>query len=302
MEGIPSGGAFAPTYVTKKSDSVTSGTYFESGDILVAKITPSFENGKQALTRDLGEPFGYATTEVIPIRPKAAGHDPRVLFYYLLHPDIRSFVAERMEGSTGRQRVPEGVLLELPLPCFTDSEQTAIGDALDHVQRALQLEDALSNASLSLKRAAMRALFTRGLRGEAQQETEFGVAPENWSSVLLSECATVQTGVTKGRNLSGDETIDIPYLRVANVQDGHLDLSEMKSIPIRTSEIDRYRLLPGDVVLTEGGDFDKLGRGFIWRGEIELCTHQNHVFAVRLRSDPLQAFAGQSVRSRLSIF
>ncbi|RYG94692.1 MAG: restriction endonuclease subunit S, partial [Alphaproteobacteria bacterium] len=73
----------------------------------------------------------------------------------------------------------------------------------------------------------------------------------------------------------------VPYLRVANVQDGHLDLSEMKEIQIRRTEIERYRLQPGDVVLTEGGDFDKLGRGFIWRGELELCVHQNHVFAVR---------------------
>jgi type I restriction enzyme S subunit len=55
----------------------------------------------------------------------------------------------------------------------------------------------------------------------------------------------------------------------------------MKEIRIRRSEIERYRLLSGDVVLTEGGDFDKLGRGFIWRGEIDLCVHQNHIFAVR---------------------
>jgi hypothetical protein len=61
----------------------------------------------------------------------------------------------------------------------------------------------------------------------------------------------------------------------------------MKSISIRPSEINRYRLHIGDVVLTEGGDFDKLGRGFIWRGELELCVHQNHVFAVRPHRDHL---------------
>ena len=75
--------------------------------------------------------------------------------------------------------------------------------------------------------------------------------------------------------------VQVPYLRVANVQDGRLDLSEMKEISIRRSEVERYRLQTGDVVLTEGGDFDKLGRGFMWRGELELCVHQNHVFAVR---------------------
>jgi type I restriction enzyme, S subunit len=133
----------------------------------------------------------------------------------------------------------------------------------------------------NLKRAAMRELFTRGLRGEAQIETEFGLAPETWEPIALDECAAVQTGVAKGRKFSDAEMVDVPYLRVANVQDGHLDLSEMKEIHIRRSEVERYRLQPGDVVLTEGGDFDKLGRGFIWRGELDLCVHQNHVFAVR---------------------
>jgi type I restriction enzyme S subunit len=127
----------------------------------------------------------------------------------------------------------------------------------------------------------MRTLFTRGLRGDAQKETEFGLVPESWDECPLDNCAAVQTGATKGRRFADAETVEVPYLRVANVQDGHLDLTEMKEIRIRRSEIERYRLLSGDVVLTEGGDFDKLGRGFIWRGEIDLCVHQNHIFAVR---------------------
>ena len=73
----------------------------------------------------------------------------------------------------------------------------------------------------------------------------------------------------------------MPYLRVANVQDGHLDLTELKSIRIRETDKKRFLLQKGDVVLTEGGDFDKLGRGFIWDGQVKECLHQNHVFAVR---------------------
>src|SRR5207237_8129017 len=81
--------------------------------------------------------------------------------------------------------------------------------------------------------------------------------------------------------LGDAQLVGFPYLRGANIQDGHLDLTEMKTIPIRRSEIERYRLHDEDVVLTEGGDFDKLGRGFIWRGQIDLCVHQNHIFSVR---------------------
>ena len=73
----------------------------------------------------------------------------------------------------------------------------------------------------------------------------------------------------------------LPYLRVANVQDGHVDLSVIKEITLKPAEVDRYSLRKGDVLFTEGGDFDKLGRGTVWNGEIEPCLHQNHVFAVR---------------------
>ena len=73
----------------------------------------------------------------------------------------------------------------------------------------------------------------------------------------------------------------MPYLRVANVQDGHFDLTEIKEIAVPKDSVERFKVRPGDVLLTEGGDFDKLGRGSVWRGEIENCVHQNHIFVVR---------------------
>jgi type I restriction enzyme, S subunit len=68
---------------------------------------------------------------------------------------------------------------------------------------------------------------------------------------------------------------------VANVQDGHLDLSEVTTVLVPVSEANSCLLQSGDVLMNEGGDADKLGRGCIWRGEISPCLHQNHVFAVR---------------------
>jgi type I restriction enzyme S subunit len=111
--------------------------------------------------------------------------------------------------------------------------------------------------------------------------------PNGWTIRSLEELADVRTGVAKGKKDLKDP-VTLPYLRVANVQDGFLDLSEMKNIQISRAEVERYRLQPNDVVLTEGGDLDKLGRGYIWRGQIDPCLHQNHVFAVRIRGDWLR--------------
>ena len=108
-----------------------------------------------------------------------------------------------------------------------------------------------------------------------------GDIPLHWDVTRLKFVADVRTGVAKGRDLAGQPTITVPYVRVANVQDGYLDLKDVADIEISPVELDRYRLEPGDVLMNEGGDNDKLGRGHIWRGEISPCIHQNHVFAVR---------------------
>lgn len=118
-------------------------------------------------------------------------------------------------------------------------------------------------------------------------ETVVAKRPTHWVEKALDQCATIQTGVSKGRKTNEEELVSVPYLRVANVQDGYLDLSEIKEIQVRPQEVARYALQPGDVLLTEGGDFDKLGRGFVWNGELPECIHQNHVFAVRVDQSQL---------------
>lgn len=112
--------------------------------------------------------------------------------------------------------------------------------------------------------------------------------PEGWKRVPLHKIADVRTGLAKGRQGLKD-VLELPYLRVANVQDGHIDLREVKTIQVGRADIDRYALLAGDVLMTEGGDFDKLGRGAVWCGEIAPCLHQNHVFAVRPNADYLDS-------------
>ena len=105
--------------------------------------------------------------------------------------------------------------------------------------------------------------------------------PSHWRLERLKSISEIRSGVAKGRNLSGKKTIELPYLRVANVQENRLELDDISMIEIQLSEESRYSLKPGDVLMTEGGDNDKLGRGAVWKGQIPRCLHQNHIFAVR---------------------
>lgn len=107
-------------------------------------------------------------------------------------------------------------------------------------------------------------------------------APAAWPIMRLAQIAQVQTGVAKNGERKLKRPVELPYLRVANVQDGHVDLRDIKTIEVEAADVSRYRIEAGDVLMTEGGDFDKLGRGTVWNGEISPCLHQNHVFAVRV--------------------
>lgn len=111
---------------------------------------------------------------------------------------------------------------------------------------------------------------------------ELPACPKHWTvQVSLKRLAEVQTGLTLGKSVDPAEAVDVPYLRVANVQTSGVNLDEVKTVAVHQSELSRYLLRDGDVLMTEGGDIDKLGRGCVWSGEISPCIHQNHVFAVR---------------------
>jgi type I restriction enzyme S subunit len=108
----------------------------------------------------------------------------------------------------------------------------------------------------------------------------------------------IQTGLTLGKIYEGP-LIERPYLRVANVQDGHLNLEEVTTIDVPEEVARRVELRPGDVLMTEGGDLDKLGRGTIWNGDIPDCLHQNHIFAIRCyKHKLLSAFLAYLTASR----
>lgn len=163
MEAVPAGGSARIQYEFREPGAISSGTYFERGDILLARITPSFENGKQGRADDLPKEFGVGSTELTPLQPIASA-DPWYLFYYLLHPEVREFLAGKMEGSTARQRVPEQALLDLPVPTPPPEEQAAIAAALQLVQRARELEERKYVVLGELLGSSLNDLMTGRLR------------------------------------------------------------------------------------------------------------------------------------------
>jgi type I restriction enzyme, S subunit len=105
--------------------------------------------------------------------------------------------------------------------------------------------------------------------------------PKSWTWASLGMVADVGTGIFVSQNRKVENPVSLPYLRVANVLRGSLDLSDVKSMKVEKQRAADYLLHVGDVLFTEGGDRDKLGRGWVWEGKIDMCVHQNHVFRAR---------------------
>jgi type I restriction enzyme, S subunit len=266
-------GAFTLSGHGTPSDVQSSKNRFRKGDILYGKLRPYLDKAV------LAEFDGICSTDILVFRPRPGVCGAYVLS--LLH--SAPFLNHAISTTHGlnHPRTSWSAIAAFEWNAFPEGQQEKIAAVLWKIQRAIEVEEKLIATTRELKHAAMRQLFTRGLRGQPLKQTDYGELPTSWPTPLLRECCAVQTGATKGRKIAADEAIEVPYLRVANVQDGRLDLREMKRITIRKGELDGYLLRDGDIVVTEGGDFDKLGRGFIWRSEVANCVHQNHIFAVR---------------------
>jgi type I restriction enzyme, S subunit len=167
-----------------RAHDVQSAKYvFQPGDILYGKLRPYLD--KAVLANDAG----ICTTELLVLRPKD-GIDPRFLVGVVHAP---SFVEHAVAGTTGVQhpRTSWNHIANFELPSFDSDEQSKIANLLWKIHDAIMANEAAIEAGAELKRAATRALFARGLRGERQKETEIGPVPESWSVGRLDRHATV---------------------------------------------------------------------------------------------------------------
>jgi type I restriction enzyme S subunit len=172
-------GRFVTTSHGKASDVQSAKYAFQAGDVLYGKLRPYLD--KAVLAQDVG----ICTTELLVLRPKECV-DPRFLVSVVHAP---SFVKYAVSGTTGVQhpRTSWTHIRDFELPDFASDEQAKIANLLWEVHDTIVANEAVIEAGADLKRAAMRALFTKGLRGEAQKETEIGPVPESWGTPTVAE-------------------------------------------------------------------------------------------------------------------
>ncbi|HQS22227.1 MULTISPECIES: restriction endonuclease subunit S [unclassified Acidovorax] len=221
------------------------------------------------------------------VEPQSNKLAPQFTYYHLLSENARQYFEAAATGvgypAIGDKDFNAFTVTLPPLPeqqriaTYLDASCAAIDAAVSAKRRQLDTLEAL-------RKSIIQRAVTRGIAADAALEPTGNVwlvqVPLGWKLVALKRIAEIRGGLTLGKQYEG-ELVERPYLRVGNVQDGHLDLADVSVIELPASVAAGVELRPNDVLMTEGGDLDKLGRGHLWRGEIPGCLHQNHIFAVR---------------------
>ena len=267
------------------------------GDVLVSEGSGSLSTvGAAAVWRgEIEGPVCFQNT-LLRLRPRSDVIDGRFLGWWAQSAFGSGLFASLASGANIYHLSAERVrILRIDIPSL--DEQRRIADFLDaETGRIDRLVQARMRQRVALDEHAYADISETLIPGITRKPA--GVWPWVWLPELgkdrplvrLGYVCRIQTGITvdSGRDV-GSDPVTRPYLRVANVQAGHIDLSSVAEVTVPRALAARSTLRPGDVLMTEGGDLDKLGRGTVWRGELPDCLHQNHVFALRPEPDRLDA-------------
>jgi len=241
-------------------------------DILVERSGggPNQPVGRVVMIREEMPDTGFANF-VQTLRPDSTKISPELLLW-TLHQLNRSGFVEKLQHQTTQMRnldLRDYLKVLLPVPRDPD-EQTRIAGTLkaadDHIRA---LEDQIRKAE-RVKKSLLQA---------------FPPSPKHGTGTPLHRVADITSGFTKGRDLAGHDTVEIPYLTVVNVLEGRVDISDLSTADVKLHEVEHYGLRENDILMTEGGDRDKVGRGSIWLGQIPRVVCQNHIFRVRLNTE-----------------
>jgi len=206
--------------------------------------------------------------------------------YYLIN--LLRPVLVRLGAGTTFLELSRREIKKIKIRIPKEEEQRRLARVLNIADNAIsKAKDELHHAK-NLQAALLKDLFEAGIGTPmGLHKSKWMTCPAHWVIKPLKKFANVKSGFTMGRDLSRVEKVSIPYVTVVNVQDGYFNLTNIASIEIKRDELETDVLMYGDILMTEGGDRDKLGRGGMWKDAITPCAYQNHIFRIRLDSDYL---------------
>jgi len=263
-------------YVLRRVWNQSSGSRFQNGDVLLARITPSAENGKTALLDSLdGDSTGFGSTEFLVLSPKTGGiEDSKFLYHLIKFEKIRNQAIQRMTGSTGRQRIPPGAFGDILCPIPPVSEQRKIASILSTVDDAIQKTDEIIAKTQQLKKGLMQQLLTKGIGHTKFKQTEIGSIPKDWRIATIGSVTQVRNGSTPRRNVKDYwENGQVPWIPTAQVNERFIAISREYITDVAVREANLHLIPKGSLLLAMIGQ--GLTRGKVAKLLIDAAINQN---------------------------
>ncbi|VUS45982.1 restriction endonuclease subunit S [Klebsiella spallanzanii] len=275
MAGVPTTYLGKCNFETKKWNEVKKGfTQFQNDDVIFAKITPCFENGKAVVIKEFPNGYGAGSTEYYVLRSINGLINPHWLFALVKTKDFLTNGALNMSGSVGHKRVTKEFVENYFFPVPPLAEQKVIAEKLDTLLAQVDSTKARLEQIPQILKRFRQAVLATAMSGKL---TNLPTA----NNLKIKDIACVIGGLTKNSKRNNFE-LKVPYLRVANVYENELKLDDVAEIGVQPNELRRVSLEYEDLLIVEGnGSLDQIGRAALWRKEIQECVHQNHLIKVR---------------------
>lgn len=284
MEAVGEYGGLVLESEKQIADVKAGYTYFADGDVVLAKITPCFENGKGALAEGLLNGIAFGTTELHVVRT-GKELDRRFLFYLTMSHPFRKIGEAMMYGAGGQKRVPEDFIKDfrpgLPpldeqaaIAAFLDRKTARIDTLIEKKRRFIEL--------LQEKRSALIShAVTRGLNPDVPLKDSgiewLGRIPAHWDIAPIWTRYEVMLGkMLDEKRITGNQLA--PYLRNVDVQWDRINICDLPEMDFSSEDRQRCSLKNGDLLVCEGGE---IGRAAVWKSEIEECYFQKALHRLR---------------------
>ena len=252
-------------YVDRRN--VSNEQYLRKGDILICASSGSKQLVGKAATVDFDRECTFGAFCKV-VRP---------------NPDIAGYLGVYFQSNRYRQKISEvaiGANINNIRNEHIDDLELLVGNSDENAEVIKTIT--LLQCIIDRKKGQLEKLDELVKARFVELFGDMFLNSEAWNEAPLESMADIVSGITKGRKVSEKHLMKVPYMAVSNVKEGYIDWTTVKTIEATEQEINQYRLLPDDVLMTEGGDPDKLGRGAIIKTPLENCIHQNHIFRVRL--------------------
>jgi type I restriction enzyme S subunit len=207
------------------------------------------------------------------LSPNTNFFDPEFFYFQLLSFEIPSRGYNRHY-----KLLKEKYLHKPPLP-----EQRKIAYLLNTVQRSIEQQEKLIRTTTELKKAMMQKLFTEGLNGEKQKQTEIGLVPESWDVVELGKCLNLSQ---YGLSTKGSDVGNIPILRMTNQRNAYIYNSNLQYVNISDREYRKFKVDKEDVIFNRTNSFELVGRTAIFKLD-EDFVFASYLIRIKTKNDVL---------------